>query len=328
MANKNKPGIKYFSQDSNHVQNKKVKLLFNEFDSHGPWVWECLKCEIYEKKGYYFDINDPDELMLFASDVCKKQVSLVKEIINGCVRRGLLDETVFNTFKVLTSDRIQFNYLDGTREPRKKGYGIDLIEEYLVINIPPNEKSINIISLKNEFSREKQENSREKPHKLDKSREEESKSEECYTRDEGFELSVLKFFGFNQNANPDKVSLVSECCRALVNSAHYDYFKTQFGFYSAFIPLIGTRYKHSFYKFLGKQENCFLDGVWNAENWEQKLADEKGKKQAVKFPDRWDFKYAGSLNSDELQGYFKHLESLGWSKTGQKNGYPVWEKVR
>lgn len=312
------------------MHNKKVKLIFNEFDSHGPWVWECLKCEIYEKKGYYFDISDPDELMLFASDVCKKPVPLVKEIINGCVRRGLLDESVFNTFKVLTSDRIQFNYLDGTREPRKKGYGIELINEYLVIEIPITEKSITRISLKDRFSREKSTFSQEKVYKEDKSRQDEIKSEECYTRDDVFELSVLSFFGFNQIANPDKLRLISEFCRTLVNSGQYDYFKTQFSCYCEFIPLIGLKYKNKFSNFLGKQENKFQDGAWNAENWEQKLADEKSKgsqKSKSGHPDNWNEKYYRMLDTTAYNSYSKHLRLLGYEpKTDRVGNLLRWEK--
>lgn len=302
MANKSKPGIKYYSKDSNNVLNKKIKLLFAEFDSHGPWVWECLCCEIYEKKGYYFDINDPDELMLFASDVCKKPVSLVKEIINGCVRRGLFDEPVFNMFKVLTSDRIQSNYLDGTREPRKKSYGINIIKEYWIIEIGENEKAINVISINSKFSRENLNFSQEKVSKVEEIKLDEIRAEEVYTRDEGFELKILKFFNFNQIANPDKMRLISECCLALVNSGQYEYFVSQFGFYSEFTELIGLKYKHSFYNYLGKQDERFQNGAWNAENWEQKLREEKkkaGVPKDVLIPDMPDDRVYDALSPDQ-----------------------------
>lgn len=276
MANKNKPGIKYFSQDSDHVLNKKVKLLFNEFDANGPWVWECLKCEIYGKKGYYFDISDTDELMLFASDVCKKQVSLVKEIINGCVRRGLFDETVFNVFKVLTSDRIQNNYLDGTREPRKKGYGIELINEYMLIDIGQNERAITIIRLNDAFSRENEEKSREKLDKVDKSKVEEIRAEKVYTRDEIFENEVIKFFGFNILGNYHRQQkMLEECCAALFFSDMLDHFKNQFFFFKKLRSAGNQKYKGSFENFLGKQEKKFEDGNWNKENWELRFEEEK-----------------------------------------------------
>lgn len=188
MAREDKPGIKYFSQDSDHVLNDKIKLLFIEFDSHGPWVWECLKCEIYSKKGYYFDVNDPDKLMIFASDVCKKPVSLVKEIIGGCIRRELFDKRVFDTFAVLTSDRIQKNYLDGNREKRKKGYGIQLIADYLLIEIGQNERSITFYRLKDKFSRERSELSGEKVHKGDEMRGDEMRGDLVVEFAEAFEF--------------------------------------------------------------------------------------------------------------------------------------------
>lgn len=133
MARKAEPGISYYQMKVNHISNSKLKLLFNEFKADGYWIWSCLLGRIYEDKGYYFDVTDKDELELFATDVCKMKVSVVDEVIAGCVRRSLFDKGVFDMFGVLTSDRIQLNYLEATNERRRKGTKITLIEEYLSI---------------------------------------------------------------------------------------------------------------------------------------------------------------------------------------------------
>lgn len=284
MASKQKPGIKYFSQDSNHVLNTKVRLIFIEFDSHGPWVWECLKCEIYSKKGYYFDINNQDELMIFASDVCKKPVSLVKEIINSCIRRELFDRSVFDAWGVLTSDRIQNNYLDGTRETRKKNYGIDLFVEFLLIEIGENEKSITLKSVKNpqyretvEKYRESLNNSRENADKVDKSKEDESKLNNFYVRDTVFEDSILNFFGIGLLQHHEKhAEYLNECCAAQFYAGHLDYFQKQCLDYQEYIALIGSSFRTNFYKFFGSQKEKFEDGTWQSENWAQKTLDRSG----------------------------------------------------
>ena len=86
--------------------------------------------------------DQDDELELFASDVCKKKVSLVKEVIAGCVRRDLFDKDVFNSFGVITSDRIQSNYLEATSERRRKGTEIVIKEEYLLVPFDENWKNV------------------------------------------------------------------------------------------------------------------------------------------------------------------------------------------
>ncbi|MXV16850.1 DUF4373 domain-containing protein [Hufsiella ginkgonis] len=169
MARKADAGIRYYPMDSDHVSNKKVKLLVTEFDSHGYWIYQCLLCEIARDKGYFFDTTDRDNMILFASDVCKKPVSLVDEVIKGCVRRNLFDKTVFDMFGVLTNDRVQENYLEAKKELIKKGYMLKLFKEYWVIDFVKNGDRIAYISLKNDSSREESDNSREN---TDSSREE------------------------------------------------------------------------------------------------------------------------------------------------------------
>ena len=46
--------------NSGHIRNKKVRLLFNEFDSDGYYIWSCLLDYAYETWGYYFDTNDKE----------------------------------------------------------------------------------------------------------------------------------------------------------------------------------------------------------------------------------------------------------------------------
>lgn len=151
MSRKAEPGIFYYSVRCNHIHNKKIRLLINEFDSNGYWIWQCIISEGYSTRGYYFDCEDEEALELFATDVCKKQVSLVKEVIAGCLRRGLFDEAVFKMFGVLTSDHMQEMYLDATAERRRKGTKIELIKEMLLIEIPEESRNISIIPWNNEI---------------------------------------------------------------------------------------------------------------------------------------------------------------------------------
>jgi hypothetical protein len=179
MGRKAEPGISYYRMNCGHTINKKVRLLFNEFGSDGYWIWQCLLDQTYPHKGYYFDCNDKDALELFATDVCKKQVSLVDEVIAGCVRRGLFDKAVFDMFGILSSAMIQEVYLDATKERRKKGTVIELEEKYLLIKIPENEVNISIIPGKNEIppGKNKIDPGNNPQSKVENSKVEESKEE-------------------------------------------------------------------------------------------------------------------------------------------------------
>ncbi|HTE27065.1 DUF4373 domain-containing protein [Flavitalea sp.] len=149
MARKAEPGIDFYRLDCAHIRNKKIRLLFNDHGADGYWIWQCILSSAYEGKGYYFDLNDEDSLELFAADVCKKELTLVMEVIKCCVKRGLFDSKVFGKSNILTSEMMQDNYLFATSERRKKGTIIDFFEDYISTKIQENERNVKIVPGKN-----------------------------------------------------------------------------------------------------------------------------------------------------------------------------------
>lgn len=139
--------------DCGHIMNKKVRLLFNEFGGDGYYIWSCIKDYGYGKWGYYFDMNDEEELELFASEFCKMKLSLIKEVIKGCLRRGLFNETVAQVSNVLTSAMMQEVFIYATYDRRKKGSEFEIQEDWLMIELDlsdPTLMNIVIIPGKNE----------------------------------------------------------------------------------------------------------------------------------------------------------------------------------
>lgn len=134
MGRNVKPGITFYRIDSGHILNKKVRLLCNEFDSDGYYIWNCLIDYAYLNYGYYFDYNDKEELELFASDYCKKKVHLIKEVIAGCIRRDLFDKIVADSFGILTSEMMQDTFIYATAERRKKGSVFQMMEPWILVN--------------------------------------------------------------------------------------------------------------------------------------------------------------------------------------------------
>lgn len=145
-----KPGISFYRMDAGHIQNKKVRLLYNEFDSDGYYIWHALIDYAYGHWGYYFDMNDQEGLELFASDYCKKKLTTIQEVITGCLRRGLFEQTVADAFGILTSDMMQETFLIATSERRAKGSVFEMRSEWLLIDlsvdVPPN---ISIVPVNN-----------------------------------------------------------------------------------------------------------------------------------------------------------------------------------
>jgi len=135
MGRTNKPGISFYRVDSGHIRNDKIRLLCNEFDSDGYYIWSCILDYGYMKYGYYFDCNDTDSLELFASDYCRKKVSLVNEVIAGCLRRGLFDKAVFELSGILTCEFMQEVYMYGTFDRRKKGSVFTMVKDWILIDL-------------------------------------------------------------------------------------------------------------------------------------------------------------------------------------------------
>jgi hypothetical protein len=172
MARNVKPGITFYRMDSGHILNKKVRLLVNEFDSDGYYIWSCIVDHSYLHNGYYFNVNNKEELELFATDYCKKKITLVKEVIAGCIRRDLFDKTVADSFGVLTSEMMQDVYVYGTAERRRQGSVFTIRQEWLLIDfkgvVPVN---IEIVPVKNKVS-SREESTDKTRQDLDKTKQE------------------------------------------------------------------------------------------------------------------------------------------------------------
>ena len=130
MAKRSEDGIEYFPMNADIIQNPKIKLVVAEF---GPKTWAVLLplyCKIYREKGYWIDWLDEDSKLLFAQDDCKLDKTFVNELVEGCLRRSLFNKRVFEMFGILTSDRIQDNYLTA----KKRNKSVDFIDQFSVIS--------------------------------------------------------------------------------------------------------------------------------------------------------------------------------------------------
>lgn len=131
MSRPLKSGVEYFPMDTGFFSDKKVKLLKGEFGACGLLIVLSTLCRIYSTNGYYVSF-DADDAILTADELgCGITPNLVREVVQGSVKRSLFDEGVFNQFGVLTSPGIQRRYIRAvsTRDE------IQFFEEYWLLDV-------------------------------------------------------------------------------------------------------------------------------------------------------------------------------------------------
>lgn len=140
MAGRNiKTGLDYFSLDV--AMDDKVELLEAEYGLTGFAVFVKVLQRIYGGNGYYCEWNEEVEL-LFSKRLNEGRNS-VSEIVQAAIRRGIFDESLFESYGILTSHGIQSRYL-GAVERRQK---VNLINEYLLVHDASSFKNVNIVSI-------------------------------------------------------------------------------------------------------------------------------------------------------------------------------------
>lgn len=121
MARNVKPGITFYRVTSGHITEADMRLLFNEHDSHGYYIWACIRDYAFKNLGWHFDTRDDDEMELFASEYCKKGLGLIKVVIATCIKRGLFEADLYREHKILTNFEMQDVFLFASKDRRSKG---------------------------------------------------------------------------------------------------------------------------------------------------------------------------------------------------------------
>ena len=129
MARPTKTGLDYYPMDVGFLRDKKVRLLRSEFGASSVLFVLYVLGKVYEGDGYFL-AWDKDELLL-AADELRETPAYISEVLQGCLKRSIFDERVFQVFSVLTSAGIQRRYLRGC----EKRDGIAIFNEYWLLNI-------------------------------------------------------------------------------------------------------------------------------------------------------------------------------------------------
>lgn len=140
-------GLSYFPLECERDAefNKALQLITAEFGMQAYGIVILLLQKIYGEQGYYCECNkDVLTLLSQAHGVVRPKkgdsVSLINEIVICCVRRGVFSKQQYEKNHILTSEKIQENFLRATKRRKvvkmKKAYllvKVALFSENVVI---------------------------------------------------------------------------------------------------------------------------------------------------------------------------------------------------
>jgi len=114
MARSQKRGINYFTMDVDIFSDRKLRRVRHAFGAGAMTVVLSVLCHIYGEKGYYIEVGK--DLYFDLSDELDLDEKYVRTVTESCVEAGFFDASLYSARGVLTSRRIQCNYLDATRK--------------------------------------------------------------------------------------------------------------------------------------------------------------------------------------------------------------------
>lgn len=121
MARPTKQGIDYFPIDVDLDQDDKLGMIIGEFGEKGERLWIKVLSWIYKHHGYYTEWNEGVQLkFLRRYSYCGFSMGLINEVVPRFIKWGLLDQSVFDTFHILTSVRIQKTWFDAARKRKDR----------------------------------------------------------------------------------------------------------------------------------------------------------------------------------------------------------------
>ncbi len=127
MARSIKRGIDYFSLDVDIFADRKIRRVCYSHGSGAMAVVLRVLCCIYGENGYYADVDD-DFFFDIAHELSLEE-AYVRAVISACAAAGFFDAAMLDAHGILTSRRIQRNYLDAT----KRRDNVQLEPEYCLL---------------------------------------------------------------------------------------------------------------------------------------------------------------------------------------------------
>lgn len=107
MARTANDGLQYFPFSVHFFSETDIMIIRSRYGSDGIIMYQHLLCEIY-KNGYYLPIDD--DYIMIHSDLMHIKENLTRQLVNFLVHRGIFNQQLWDSDKVLTSEDIQRQY--------------------------------------------------------------------------------------------------------------------------------------------------------------------------------------------------------------------------
>lgn len=122
MARRTEDGIKYFPVNSDIIHSNKIKLTLAEL---GPNMWGVLfplLCKIYRENGYWIDWFDTDVKLILKGECASIEMEYIDRVVAELLKRKFFNQKMFEKYGILTSDRIQDNYIEAKRRNKETNF--------------------------------------------------------------------------------------------------------------------------------------------------------------------------------------------------------------
>ena len=146
MARPQKRGLDYFPTDVDIFSDRKIKALMARFGADGFTFYQYILCEIYRDEGYYLKTDD-DFAEMSSSDL-NMSIEKIGQMLNFLLSRSLLDGTLFQSDKVLTSHGIQMRYQKAKQSAGQKT-PIEVDEKFWILSESETQSFIEVRHLDN-----------------------------------------------------------------------------------------------------------------------------------------------------------------------------------
>lgn len=138
-----KVGIGSFLLDCH--TNDNIAEIEAEYGIKGFAIIVRLWQKIYSENGYYCEWIERSPLLFLTNwfgGNSGVDINLINSVVNRAIKIGIFNESMFNKYAILTSERIQEQYFDVVRRRTE----IAVINEYLLVSVANFKGNVNIIS--------------------------------------------------------------------------------------------------------------------------------------------------------------------------------------
>ncbi len=121
MARPLEKGIRYFSVDTNMLTDRKIQRVLHPFGAQSIAIILKLWSLGYEENGYYLTLDK--NLAFDIAFAFRLEEKYVNDVITACIEAEIFDKTMWDKYEILTSRRMQENFLNATK--KRKNVVID-----------------------------------------------------------------------------------------------------------------------------------------------------------------------------------------------------------